>query len=329
MSALEALSFASLEGQGPAREVLERAVAHDRLASSYLFEGPSGVGKRRAALALAAHVIGADESIARRIGEGTYPDVRVFGPRDEGRRNIQVDTLRTEILPIAQFAPFEARAAFLVFDEADVCFPDTPPEPANALLKTLEEPRRNVHFILLSERPDRLLPTIRSRCQRVRFARLSPERVDAILAARGIPEEKRGPAIALADGRADRAIALAEGDAEALLDQALALDDACFDGGPGALVRASEALVRSDVALTTALEAWMAFQRDLAAAALGLPDATLAFRHRADTIRARGERLGAARAARRVELIQEALFALERNGNPQIVVDALLFDARL
>ncbi len=325
----DGIGFDTVLAQAGATGILERAVASDRVASSYLFEGPSGVGKQRAAIALAAAVIGAEAPAQKRILDGTHPDVRVFGPREDGKRNIQVETLRADILPIAQFAPFEASATFLIFPEADVSFPEYPPESANALLKTLEEPRKHVHFILLSERPDRLLPTIRSRCQRVRFARLPADVLERVLVERDVEEARRGPAIALADGRADRAIELADGGAEALLEAALMLDDVCASGGPGELVRAAESLVRSDSPLPDVLEAWIAFNRDLAAADLGLEDARLAFRHRAPLVRERGARLGAAGAAKRVELIQEALFALERNGNPQVVVDALLYDARL
>lgn len=322
-------AFSEIEAQPTAVGILERAMASDRVASSYLFDGPSGVGKERAAIAMAQHLIGADDKMRERIAAGTHPDVRVFPPREEGRRNIPVDVLRKQILPVAQFAPFEASAAFLIFPQADISFPEHPPESANAILKTLEEPRPGVHFILLSERPDRLLPTIRSRCQRVRFARLPPELLDRILSDRGIDEGARGPAIALADGRADRAISLAEGGADELLELALALDEACTTGGPGALVRASETLVRGDRELAVVLDAWLLFSRDLAAAGLGLPDDKLAFRHRAELVRERAARITPARAARRAELVRDALVALERNGNPQIVIDSLLYSARL
>ncbi len=321
--------FAGVRAQKTAVDILERAVATDRVASAYLFEGPSGVGKQLAARALAERVIGADDKARARISAGTHPDVRIFEPRAEGKRNIAVETLRQEILPVAQFAPFEAKAAFLIFPEADVSFPEHPPESANALLKTLEEPRRGVHFILLSERPDRLLPTIRSRCQRVRFGRLPAPVLDDILAAHDLDEEARGPAIALADGRADRALALAEGGATELLDAALALDEVCTVGKPGEMVRASEDLVRGEAELRVVLEALVTFYRDVAAAALGLGDERLAFRHRADVIRERAERVGARKAAERVEMIQEALVALERNGNAQIVVDSLIYGARV
>lgn len=323
------MGFEKVQAQDIPLGILERAVEAERVASAYLFEGPSGVGKRLAAVALAQRVIGGDPAVDARIEAGSHPDVRIFLPREEGRRNIQVEALREQILPFAQFAPFEAKAAFLIFPEADVSFPEHPPESANALLKTLEEPRAGVHFVLLSERPDRLLPTIRSRCQSVRFARLPNDVLDAILAAHDVPEEARGPAVALADGRADRALALADGGAKELFERALELDEVCTSGGPGALVRAAEELARGDADVATVLDALITFYRDVAAACLGLPDASLAFRHRAADVRARATRLSAKEAAERVELIQEAQIALfERNANPEIVLDALLYSAR-
>ena len=148
------LTLDAIEAQGSAVAALRRAIARDRVASAYLFEGPSGVGKEQAALGFAAEAIGpggADAAQLReRIAGDKHPDVRVFRPRDEGKRNIPVDFVRDEILPVARYAPFESARAFLVFPDADVSFPMEQPAAANALLKTLEEPRRGVTFILLA-----------------------------------------------------------------------------------------------------------------------------------------------------------------------------------
>jgi DNA polymerase-3 subunit delta' len=83
-------------------------------------------------------------------------------------------------------------------------------EPAaNKLLKTLEEPPARTHFLLLSEAPDELLPTVRSRCQRIDFAALSDADVTAALVASGIEPEAAAAAARLASGRLDRARSLA------------------------------------------------------------------------------------------------------------------------
>lgn len=324
--------FDAILGQGPAIASMRAAIANDRLASSYLFEGPSGVGKRRAAIALAHEVIvgraepAARPEISRRILAGAHPDVRLFLPRDEGDRNIQVDAVREQILPFAQFAPFEAKAAFVILPEADVSFPDNHPEGANALLKTLEEPRPGVHFVLLAERPDRLLVTIRSRCQKLRFARLSTASLETILAREGAPEDARHAAIALADGRADRALALAqEGAADALLEMAMRIDEVAARAVPGELVVLAEEIARKhDV--QAVLDALAMFYRDVAASALGAEDRTLAFRHRRDRIAERARAVGAERAARACERIRTTEERIDQNASAELMVGRLLFE---
>lgn len=327
------MSFDRVYAQKGAVRTLRGAVEAGRIASAYLFEGPSGVGKQRAAIALAQAMIcdaepraGCGECTAcKRIESGKHPDVRIFAPREEGHRNIQVEFLRTEVLPFAQYAPFEAGAAVIVFPEADVSFPETHPESANALLKTLEEPKRNVHFVLLAERPDRLLPTIRSRCQSVRFARLSPKVLERILEEHGVAKEERPAAIALADGRADLALRLAEsGTGARALEHALRIDRCVESQKPGAIIDLAEDLARSDD-LPLALDTLASFYRDVAAAGLGLPTESLVFEHDVAKVRERAESLTPDRAAARVELLRETVDTFDWNANKQTALDGLFF----
>ncbi len=319
----------SVRAQDGAVRALLRAREHGRVASAYVFDGPSGVGKERTALAFATDVVAAgDAHIAERIESGSHPDVRVFRPRDEGKRNIQVEVLRTEILPLAQFAPFEAASTFFIFPEADVSFPVFQPEAANALLKTLEEPRPNVHFILTSERPDSLLPTIRSRCQRVRFGRLPNAVLRDILRSEGVPEDSIAPAIALSAGRADLALALAsDGAVDALTDLVMSVDDAVRGSGPGALVELAEQLARRDN-LELALLTLQTFYRDLAVTSLGLPAEDLGFSARGQELQERAASTSSSAAAARVSLIHDCVRSMQRNANRQVALDSLLFGLR-
>ncbi|MEM8606499.1 MAG: AAA family ATPase [Myxococcota bacterium] len=319
----------TIRDQPAAVETLVRANQLGRLASAYLFVGPSGVGKELAATAWATDVVsGGDPRIIDRIESGSHPDVRVFRPRDEGKRNIQVDVLRNEILPLAQFAPFEAPNTFFIFPEADVSFPEYQPEAANALLKTLEEPRPGVHFILTSERPESLLPTIRSRCQRVRFGRLADAVLRDILTEHGVSEDSISPAIALSAGQADVAIALGQDDAVAeLTDLAFSVDAAVARSGPGTLVDLAEALTRRDD-LDLALLAMQNLYRDLAVTALDATTDRVAYRSRLEDIRARASIVGPSAAAARVSLIHQCIDSMRQNANRQVALDALLFGLR-
>lgn len=327
------MGFAAIEAQGAAVQVLRHALSSGRIGQSYLFVGPSGVGKQLAALALARAANcktspgeGCDQcESCRRIDSGVHPDVRVFAPRDEGNRNLQVEYLRSEVLPFAKFAPFEGGEAFLIFPQADVSFPEQHPEAANALLKTLEEPRSHVHFVLLSERPERLLATIRSRCQRVRFGALPASVIERILTKRGVPEPAAKSAAALARGRADLALALSENErAEQMLEWAIRVDEALAKRDAAELLELGEALARSDDR-DLVLESLAAFYRDVAACGLGLPAEALAFAHRAEAIAERARVLAPGRAAERVTLVHELGENLLRNANPEIALDGLLF----
>ncbi len=329
-----------IRAQDTAVRTLKRAADEQRLASAYLFQGPSGVGKQKAALALARYVIAqnpvdrsatdrdATSNCSARIDAGTHPDVRVFLPRNEGHRNINVETLREEILPVAQYAPFEACATFLIFPEADVSFPEIHPEGANAMLKTLEEARPGVHFLLLAERPDQLLPTIRSRCQSVRFQRLPASLIHEILAAHEVPEPERAAAIALADGRADRALTFAEqGLGKALVQEAIHIDQATQRPQPGTAVAAAERLAKHDHPQLL-IETLQAFYRDIACAAAGVDELQWAFQGAKETVRQRAQELGPYGAASRVQLLEETVELLRRNANPQIMMDSVLFRLR-
>src|SRR5688572_14870517 len=116
------MPFSDIEAQDAALRIIRPALEGQRLGQAYLFWGPSGVGKQMAALALAKAALcatrpgeGCDAcEICRRVAQSSHPDVRIFAPRDEGNRNLQVDYVRSEILPIAKFAPFEAEHAFLI-----------------------------------------------------------------------------------------------------------------------------------------------------------------------------------------------------------------------
>jgi DNA polymerase III subunit delta' len=326
-------AFDDVKAQAGALSVLMRALDAERVPHAYLFEGPSGVGKQRAALALACAQLCNDApgrgcgrcEICRRVREGKHPDVRVFGPRDEGHRNIEVATVRDEILPFAKFAPFEARAACLIFPEADVSFPVTHAEAANALLKTLEEPRKNVTFVLLSERPERLLPTIRSRAQSVRFAPLPAALLHEIVAQRGGEPAAREAAVALARGRADRALLLAEDDrAHKLLELSLRIDAAVHERRGAALLDAAEELASHDER-EILLDTLALFYRDVANTALLGSEARLSFPQQSAVIAQRAQELGASRAAARVQAIEASGEALARNANPELTFDAVLF----
>ena len=167
--------FSQIRGQDRAVALLRRALASDRVAHAYLFAGPTGCGKHATGIALAAALSCDDQAgegcgscaSCERIAAGNHPDVQTLA-REGAAQIVPIETIRSRVLPQLGHAPHEGRARVFLIEEAG----SLQAAAANALLKTLEEPPARTHFVMCTTAPDQLLPTIRSRCQRISFSAL-------------------------------------------------------------------------------------------------------------------------------------------------------------
>jgi DNA polymerase-3 subunit delta' len=185
-------SFETFPEQDEAKRLLRAALAEGP-AHAYLFHGPRGVGKRRAALAFAGEILGDPARVSRAV----HPDLYVLEPLGD---QIRIDPIR-ELRRDLHMRPFEAdRRVYLVLG-ANLMNEDA----ADALLKDLEEPPPYAVIVLVADELGPLSPTIRSRCQHVPFRRLSQRAVKAYLAGRGVEGERLDALARVAAGRLDRA----------------------------------------------------------------------------------------------------------------------------
>ena len=189
--------FADLFGQPLAVTLLNAALKQGRLAPAYVFGGPEGVGRRLAVLRFLEGVLSegqCNERQRRRLVERNHPDLLWVEPsyshqgrlisRSEAEESgvsrrtppqLRLDQIR-EVSRFLARHPLESSRGLVVLEE-----PEAMAEAAaNALLKTLEEPGHGL-LILLSAAPERLLATIRSRCQLIRFTRLNAEGMQSVL----------------------------------------------------------------------------------------------------------------------------------------------------
>ena len=214
-------------GQEKAIAILQGILKRKRLASSYLFCGESGIGKKITAINFAKAVncqnspgsagdiqasflsaappssleTGYDacdtcESCLK-IDAGSHPDIILISPQ-EGL--IKIDEIRT-IEETLSFRPYEGMKKVVIVDDADTMNQAA----ANTFLKTLEEPPEDSLIILITSRPDRLLPTIRSRCSAITFHPLSLDSCRQILAGK-IAVDDMEPAVRLSLGRPGLAV---------------------------------------------------------------------------------------------------------------------------
>lgn len=206
--------LAELERHPHARAVLSPALHGAPASHAYLLHGPGGSGKRAAARALAAELLSEgspDRDSARaRVRSGAHPDLTWVVP--SGAHEILVSDIAEPVIAAASRTPFEARRRVFVLERVD----ELGDEAANRMLKTLEEPPSFVHLILLTDRIGEVLPTIRSRCQLVRFEATSPEELAAGLAADGVDHVTALACVRLSLQDADRARELAGEDGRAL-----------------------------------------------------------------------------------------------------------------
>jgi DNA polymerase III subunit delta' len=217
-----------LERHPNARAILAHAAEPGGSPShAYLFHGPGGAGKRTLARELAARLLsqGAPDpaSAQARALAGAHPDLTWVVP--SGAHEILVSDVDQAVVAAAARTPFESLRRVFVIESAD----ELGDEAANRLLKTLEEPAAFVHLILISDRLADVLPTIRSRCQLVRFEAPSVAELAATLTATGTEAAAAEAYARLSLGDAGRAreLAVAEGaelraGAQALVRAALA-----------------------------------------------------------------------------------------------------------
>jgi DNA polymerase-3 subunit delta' len=217
-------------GQSTAIRYLLQAVSSERLPHSFLFSGPDGVGKKTTALAFVQGLHCLTESRdqtetnfggcgecepCQKVENLTHPDIFILNAetqaalireKAETQRSVKIEAVR-EIDKFLQLKPLEGHHRIAIIEEADTLTP----EAANALLKTLEEPPANGRLILLADNEKSILPTILSRCARIRFRPVAFKDIGAWLnKVHGYDADTSLEAAALSGGSFSKALQLAE-----------------------------------------------------------------------------------------------------------------------
>lgn len=171
--------FSSIVGQAGAVRTLKRALIDGRLTNAFMFVGPDGCGRFTTALAFSKALLCADGGCGhcrscQRIDRLIHPDLCIIEPEGEW---LLIDQVH-EVISESQLNPIESARRVTIFPAAERF--NTP--SANAFLKTLEEPEPGNVYILIASDEDDVLPTITSRCEKIRFLRIEAAQAATIAA---------------------------------------------------------------------------------------------------------------------------------------------------
>lgn len=324
------MPFSEVYGHARPLGLLAQALGRGTLPPSLLFCGPEGVGKRLVARAVAQALNclapnGTDACgrcpACRRIAAGTHPDVLVEEPSENGQ--ILIEPVRA-LITAAAYRPFEGRRRVIVIDAAETLRIDS----QDALLKSLEEPGPSSVFILVTAKPETLLPTVRSRCARVTFGRLSADEIARALVGRHhyTPEEAHAIS-AIADGSLGRALAVGSEEYLAARTAALtALRTASAGGLPEARLQAATGLLSGKSTASAEREALAArvtalgsLLRDIALFSQGGGTGQLANGDLAAEIGEMAAAFDVDRVLKGYAAADRALAAIDRNANVKVV----------
>jgi len=197
--------------QEPAINLLTQALRKKRLSHAYLFTGPKGIGKETTAWAFLFHLFCEKDKenpcgecrACKKIEKEIHPDIYILFPE---KREITIGQIR-EVIDFLKYRPLEAEYKVILVKEAE----KMNPEAGNALLKSLEEPPFYAIFILLTENFSKLLPTIVSRSQIVRFRTIPKGIIKEFLKKNFLFEEEVADTLAeVSFGSIGKAITIAE-----------------------------------------------------------------------------------------------------------------------
>jgi DNA polymerase III subunit delta' len=332
--------FSDITGHRSLVRLLSGVVARGAVPPTLLFVGPAGVGKWRMARTVAAAVnclspvtsTDPDRVVdacgecrtCDRISRDVHVDVLALEPDDKA--SIKIDAVRDLVSRIG-FRPFEGRRRFVLLREADTL----EPQAQNALLKSLEEPPPATSFILTTAVPGLLLDTVRSRCMRMAFGRLTVSEVAAVLAARGFDEREARAAAALADGSVGQALSLGSADLGIIRETALLLlQQTAGAGGMAARLQAAAVLVttpsrkerpREDVGLI--LHTLASLLRDIEALNGGADRRVLANPALVDDLSRLQRAFDGDRARAAFQAVDRAIYAIQRNAGSKVVAEWL------
>jgi DNA polymerase-3 subunit delta' len=315
------VNFENLRGHSAAVELLSGAVRSGRVAHAYAFVGPSGIGRKVAALAFARALLCRDGGCGKCAACGkaerlTHPDLHLIIPDGQ---HVKIEQIR-EVERLAALAPYEGRMKVFIIDDAERMTLPT----ANALLKTLEEPPDRTLLILIVSHIRALPATVLSRCQVVRFNPLPEDDAVALLAERGVEEKGARLLARVCQGRVGLALGASPAAWVEERDLALSILTDVTAKGAETLFKKVESLGRDQARVERIIETYWLWYRDLLCVKGGANAKVIVNADRQAELEARAAASSWEEIFRGLAQCREAWQAIRGNVSPRLTLEVTL-----
>ena len=317
------MTFETITGHNQQKKILRRALDSQRIAHAYLFEGLEGIGKRMMALAFARVLLcqkgsGCGECTAcLKVDHHNHPDIHLL---DADGANIKIDKIRS-LQQDLSLRPLEGCYKVSLIDGAEYLTTGA----ANALLKTLEEPQPGTLIILITNQPEKLLSTIRSRCQRLPFSRLPKQQVAAILAQKlDLSDTEATILAALSEGSFKKALG---SNRDIFLEKRCKLIQSLSALSSGSIIPSfsfAEELDADKEALADILDIFQSFYRDLLLLKHGCAEEELVNLDLLEVLQRQNRSTTTAGLLQKLKALESARFHLQRNVNRRLTLEVML-----
>lgn len=315
------MSFEQVIGQDTAVSLLKEALNKGKRGMSWIFYGPKGTGKSFTALQFAKSLNCENQTpggvaggccdicpSCLRAEKLSYPDLHWLDYEAESQ-TIKIDQVRS-IQNAAGLRPFEGRVKVFVVNNCQ----DLSEEAGNSLLKIVEEPPLDTVIILIAESLASVLPTIVSRCRKIKFSNISRTELAGILREKGADEKLSAYLASSACGRIGQAISELPG-------RPLEQRDAILLKAINSVK--SEDILKDKKEAHKALMVIMQWQRDILMLKLGLPEDSLINRDRLVELRQSAEMNSYSSLISAIDAVTETFEYLSRNLNTRLLSDNL------
>ncbi len=319
--------FSDVIGHKDVIERLKNALRSGRIANSYIFSGPVDVGKEFVAINFAKALNcltdgedACDECIScRKIDDGNHPDVTVVRPEGKSLKIDQVRSLKRQ----GSYRVMEGKRKVYIIAEAG----KMTVEAANSLLKTLEEPPGAMVLILLTSVYSALLPTIRSRCQALRFSLAPPAVLRGELVARAGLSQSKAKWVALrSQGKIGKALRLAKEEKEDVEDEISASFQDLSQNNRASLLhifKKAESLGKAQ----DPLDLLLSWYRDLMLVKQGCSETLLTHSDRKDELEKIARLYSDVQIEKLIKTALKTRSLMQRNINPTLALEVLMLQA--